>query len=105
MIDRKTNKGLMMRKTAMLRQSNCPIKIKIQAMIEDMHVPCSLWPFLVSSKSHCLQDLLIEKTRSHNPVPCKSILRVKTSRFPRSCNTSNPVCTTCCCDGKKKLTQ
>jgi len=43
-----------------------PRKIKIQAMIEDMHVPWSLWPFLVRSKSQCPQDLLIEKTGSHN---------------------------------------
>lgn len=51
-----------------------------------MHVPCSLWPFLVSSKSHCLQDLLIEKTRSHNPILCKNVFHVKTSKLPRSCN-------------------
>lgn len=66
-----------------------------------MHVRCSLWPFLVSSKSHRLQDLLIEKTKSHNPILCKNNFRVKTSKFPRSCNTSSPVCTTCCCDGKR----
>ena len=62
------------------------------------HAPCG---HSLSSKSHCLQDLLIEKTKSHNPILCKNIFRVKTSKFPRSCNTSSPVCTTCCCDGKR----